>query len=242
MSQRPTDAQIASWPFVKDLSREQTDRLRREVVVRRFDGGALLCRQGQPADYWIGVADGAVNVEVATPDGRSTTLASMTRGCWFGEGSVIKHGGWPFDAVALGPVEAVLMPTAVFHRLLDASLAFNRFVIDQLNARLGQFIERCMLDRLCDAGQRTAHCIAEFVDPALYPGGVDRIPLSQEELARLAGVSRQVVNRTLHDLAREGLLSVSYGGVTLLDRAALRRFGTAPPAAAGRPRPAGTPS
>lgn len=48
--------------------------------------------------------------------------------------------------------------------------------------------------------------------------------MSQEELASLAGVSRQIVNRTLGELEDIGAVRVSYGALTLIDPEGLRRF------------------
>jgi CRP/FNR family transcriptional regulator, cyclic AMP receptor protein len=66
--------------------------------------------------------------------------------------------------------------------------------------------------------------LVEMIDPRLYPSNGDHIQLSQEGLARLAGVSRSVVSQTLQHLEREGLLKVDYRSITLVDRAGLRQF------------------
>src|SRR5256885_7579682 len=69
-----------------------------------------------------------------------TTLFRSTfpPGCWFGEGTLLKREGWPFDATAIEDTLLALMPAATFHWLLEHSLGFNRFLLDQVNARLGQ--------------------------------------------------------------------------------------------------------
>lgn len=227
MSSRfPTRDEVASWPFTRGLAEEDLRRLLCEVTIRRYQPAAVICRKGEAAAHWMGVLHGAIKIEAISATGRSTTLATVTAGGCFGEGSVLKQDsqGWPFYAVTLVDTDVMLMPAAVFHRLLGSSLAFSRFMIDQLNARLGQFIERCEHERLHSADQHIAHCINEFTDPTLYPGHTDRLPLSQEELARLAGVSRQVVNRVLHQLERQGILRVAYGSIALLDPDGLRHF------------------
>jgi hypothetical protein len=48
--------------------------------------------------------------------------------------------------------------------------------------------------------------------------------MSQEELGNLAGVSRAVVNKVLHELSRTGVIRVSYGCISLIDPEGLRRF------------------
>jgi DNA-binding GntR family transcriptional regulator len=63
-----------------------------------------------------------------------------------------------------------------------------------------------------------------MIDPRLFPSADENITLSQDGLARLAGVSRSVVNRVLRALARQGLLKVDYRSITLLDPEGLRHF------------------
>ncbi|MGO4833023.1 helix-turn-helix domain-containing protein, partial [Rhizobiaceae sp. 2RAB30] len=54
-------------------------------------------------------------------------------------------------------------------------------------------------------------------NPVLYPGTGGHIEITQEELGLLAGVSRQVANRSLQALEEEGLLKVEHERITVLD-------------------------
>ena len=62
-------------------------------------------------------------------------------------------------------------------------------------------------------------------NPVLYPGIGSSLPVSQEELGQLVGLSRQRVNQALKRLEAEGLLRVEYGSVSVLDLARLRTYG-----------------
>jgi CRP/FNR family cyclic AMP-dependent transcriptional regulator len=69
-----------------------------------------------------------------------------------------------------------------------------------------------------------AHCLAELCNPQLNPTAHRTISISQEEIGRLSGMSRQIANRALHELQDAGLVGVGYGVVDVLDVDALRRF------------------
>jgi len=58
----------------------------------------------------------------------------------------------------------------------------------------------------------------------LNPGMRKDVRLSQQEIGLLSGTSRQRTNQALHALARCGFVRVAYGGVTVSDPDALRRF------------------
>jgi CRP/FNR family transcriptional regulator, cyclic AMP receptor protein len=87
------------------------------------------------------------------------------------------------------------MPRQTFEWLLESSISFNRFLLRQLNERLGQFIAVIESDRSFDPEERVAHCLANLFNPFLYPGTDRRLELSQEEVGSLAGVSRQRASR-----------------------------------------------
>ncbi len=62
-------------------------------------------------------------------------------------------------------------------------------MIDQLNARLGQFIALAESYRMHDISSRVAGCLAELFNPQLNPQTHPVLHISQEEIGRLAGIS-----------------------------------------------------
>ena len=52
-----------------------------------------------------------------------------------------------------------------------------------------------------------ARCLAGMFNPILYPGSKPHLPVSQEEIAQLAGLSRQRANQALQRLEQAGLLA-----------------------------------
>src|SRR5919197_2694992 len=110
---------LASAPFATRLSQEHTARLARDVVLREYEAGAWICRKGASAENWMGVVDGTVKIQAVSSEGRGTTLATFTRGCWFGEGTLLKEEPWPFDAVALSNAKLALVRASTFNWLLD---------------------------------------------------------------------------------------------------------------------------
>ena len=110
-----------------------------------------------------------------------------------------------------------------FHWLIGRSIPFNRFVLQQLNERLGQFIAAREIDRLADPDERVARSLAALFHPILYPGVGSLLRITQQELGYLVGLSRQRVNESLHTLQERGCIRIEYGGVRVIDLDALRR-------------------
>ena len=183
-------------------------------------------RKGETVDAWTGVIEGLVKMSSVSAAGKSVTFTGISAGGWFGEGSLLKSEARKYDIVALRDTRMAWMPRSTFDWLLSTSIAFNRFLLLQLNERLGQFIGLVEYERMLEPDARVARCLAEMFNPHLYPGHRSELEISQEEIGYLSGVSRQRVNQALQVLARAKLVEVEYGSVRIVDLAALRRYGS----------------
>lgn len=216
---------LAASAWASALPPAEFDRVVAETVVRTQPAGGLVCRKGETVDHWVGVVDGLVKMANVSVEGKPMSFTGIGTGGWFGEGSLLKDEPRRYDIVALRESQIAYMPRATFARLLDTNFAFNRFLIVQLNERLGQFIAMIEHGRLLGPEARLARVLAGLFNPVLYPGIGSSLPVSQEELGQLVGLSRQRVNQALKCLEAEGLLRVEYGSVTVLDLARLRVYG-----------------
>lgn len=206
------------------LAPEHMRRVEKEVVERFVPAGAYVCRKGDPVDHWMGVIEGFLKMSSISPEGKTATFSCMLSGGWFGEGSLLKTELRKYDVVALRDTRVAFMPRATFNWLLDNSIQFNRFLLQQLNERLGFFISLVEYDRMLDPDTRVARCLAAMFNPYLNPGSSMQLQISQEEIGYISSVSRQRANQSLQLLEKKKLLSVDYGGITILDLAGLRSF------------------
>ena len=215
---------LLAAPWARALPDERLARIEAETVVRTCPAGSLVCRRGERVEHWIGVVEGLVKMASASASGKPISFTGIGTGGWFGEGSLLKDEPRRYDIVALRDSVIAYMPRATFMALLDESVAFNRYLLIQLNERLGQFIGLVEHDRLLGPDARLARGLASLFNPQLYPGSRATLPISQEELGQLVGLSRQRVNQSLQVLEQHGLLRVDYGAVTVLDLAGLRDY------------------
>lgn len=192
---------------------------------RRLPAGGFICRKGEPVDCWMGVIDGLAKMSSDWVTGKTASYTGISAGGWYGEGSLLKTEMRRYDVIALRDTRVACMRRETFLWLLDHSIAFNRFVMVQINERLGQFIGLLESERLLDTDARVARSLTAMFNPVLYPGQNPHLTISQEEIGYLAGVSRQRVNRSLKILEDAGFLATEYGGITILDLDGLRRFG-----------------
>ncbi|MBS0303481.1 Crp/Fnr family transcriptional regulator [Ottowia sp.] len=218
-----TESELQAVPWLAHLLPDERDRIVPELRVSEAAPGDLVCRIGRPVTYWFGIIDGLLKMNTVTDDGRAITYSGLAAGGWFGEGTVLKRESYRYNIQALRKSRVAGLPVDTFHWLLDHSIGFNRFVMNQLNERLGQFIVALEVGRAASPEQRVARNLAALVNPVLFPGVGEVLRITQQELAYLVGLSRQRVNEALAALQARGVLRIEYGGLRIVQAQALRR-------------------
>ena len=221
-SRLPNASELASIHWLDLLSPLERERAVSSLRVGDARVGDYVCRIGKPVTYWFGVVQGLLKMSSDNAQGITITFAGLPPGGWFGEGTTIKREPYRYNIQALRKTVVAGLPVDTFHWLLDHSIGFNRFVMSQLNERLGQFIAAREIDRMNNPDVRVAHSLAALFNPVLYPGTGEVLRITQQELAYLVGLSRQRVNEALTALDARGMIRVEYGGLRVLDLAALR--------------------
>lgn len=223
-SRLPTELELRSIPWMRLLLPHERDRAVSALHVTQAYPGEYVCILGRQVHYWLGLIDGLLKMHAENAQGVSMTFAGLAPGGWFGEGTVIKREPYRYNVQALRKSVMAGLHIDTFHWLLDNSLGFNRYVMNQLNERLGQFINAREIDRMTNPELRVARSLAALFNPVLFPSldGARVLRITQQELAYLVGLSRQRVNEALAALQEAGAIQVEYGGLRVLDLEALR--------------------
>ena len=199
---------------------------RREVLQaaqrRRFSRNEVVFHEGDPGDTLHLLLKGHVAVRTTTSMGDVAMVRVISPGQLFGE--LVFLGSAPRSATlaALDPCETlalhrqVLEPLRQAHRsidtlLLEALAAEVRRLASQLRDAMYEPAERRLYRRLADLAE-------VFGDERPV-----RIPLTQEDLAQLAGTTRPTVNKLLRSIEDADIIRVGRGRLEVLDPAALTR-------------------
>lgn len=221
-SRMPDAGELAGVHWLKELLPAERERAVADLRVGDAQIGDYVCRVGKPVTYWFGVVEGLLKMSSDSEQGATMTFAGLPPGAWFGEGTVLKREPYRYNIQALRKTVVAGLPADSFHWLLDHSIGFNRFVMNQLNERLAQFIAAREIDRMNNPDIRVARSLASLFNPVLYPGVGEVLRITQQEMAYLVGLSRQRVNEALSTLQARGFIRIEYGGLRVLDLGALR--------------------
>lgn len=219
-----TQAELQAVVWWQLLEPAHRLRVAQDMMVGQVLAGELVCRTGRAPTFWFGLLEGLLKMSNDGSQGQTITFSGLVPGGWFGEGTLLKREPYRYNVQALRNSVVAVLPIDTFHWLLDHSIAFNRYIMNQLNERLGQFIAAREVERLDSPNVRVARSLAALFNPILFPVDGDKmLRITQQELAYLVGLSRQRVNEALRVLSLHGAIRVGYGGLLVSDLELLRR-------------------
>lgn len=198
---------------------------------RRFARGEVVFHQGDPADTLHLIIKGKAAVRVATSLGDAAILAVLGRGEMFGELALI--GGESrrsATVVALEPTETHSVHQIDFERLRrEHPDLVSNVLIAILSGQVRRLSEQLLEALHVPADKRVRRrllAVAEVYgdDDGMAPADVT-VPLTQDDLADLAGTSRATVNRVLREEEDRGTVALGRGKTTIRDADALARRG-----------------
>ena len=208
--------------FLARLPRPGREAVLAAGVRRRWAPGELLVGDGDDATALLLVVEGHVVVRLNVESGARVTLAVLGPGDILGEvGLLTQDQERTADVVALDRVEALVLHRAAFERIRRSTREVDDFVMQLMARRIDRLSHRVAEAHHLPVAQRVARRLHEVA--LLYGSGARvRVPLTQEDLADLAGAARPTVNVVLRRLESQGVLRQGRGGVEV-DVDALRR-------------------
>lgn len=208
-----------------DLTPAERDAFVAKCVRRRFAKRQALFHHGDVSDGMYVVTKGRVVVRISTPDGEEATLTVLGPGNSVGEQSLLIEGGRrSASAVAVEPVETLFLSRRGFVELREEG-TFDQIMIKLLASRVirltGQLVEALYVPA-------TIRVLRRVIEAAtMYGDGT--IPLTQEELATLAGSTRHTANRILRVAQEAKVLELRRGSIRVVDLEKLRSLADTPP-------------
>src|SRR3990170_7739580 len=209
------------------LSADERAQVLAAATARRFGRGDVVFHEGEPGESLHLVRSGHLAVHVSTPAGDSATLSVLSPGDAFGELALL--GGRHLrtaTVVALEASETLALSRSAFDSLRRAHPAVEQVLARALALRV-EVLSQALLEALyVPVDQRVVRRLVDLA--ATYGGEVAAsspvvIPITQDDLAGMAGTTRPTTNQVLQRLADEGVLGLGRGRIELRDLPALRR-------------------
>ena len=205
------------WDILRTLNDEQRQEVLRTAVRRRYRPGDSLFHQGDPGDSMHLVDKGHVAIRVVNAKGDTLTLDVLGPGASFGEQSLVQpEGRRTAAAVAVGHVETLMLQGAAFDELRRRHPATTWMLVEVLAAQVRRLSDQLIDAHTMPADKRVLKQLRRLAG-VFRDGQSARLPLTQEDLASLAGTTRPTANRALQPLVADGIVGLSRGQIVVHD-------------------------
>ena len=221
------DALLRMTPVFRRLSAEDRQTIGRASVIRRFARGDTIFEQGMGSDAFYTIASGRVKIFKMLPSGKDLILEVFGPGDPLG--AVAAYDGRPFpaSAVALEDTTCVVIPRAIFFKLLEEHPSLVRGLMLGLTVRLVELTNR--LAELT-GGRIESRFARLFLKLATEMGRQERggvfvpLPLTRQELADMTGTTIETCIRIMSRWGKDGVVRTEKDGFVVLDRHALEHM------------------
>src|SRR4051812_48940050 len=187
---------------------------------RSYAAGERIFTVGAPGQSMMAVLVGTVRISLPTHKGREIVLADMPAGEVFGEIALLDGKERSADATALTNCELLVLERQDVLPFLQNNPAACLRLMELLCARIRRSDERMADIAFFDIPARLAKTLLRLAGEASGRKPT-RLAVSQSDLAKMIGGTRENVNRCLRDWQKRGILDIKEGWTTLLKPDAL---------------------
>lgn len=195
-------------------------RLATMAVVRRFEKGERIFREGQecPGTYVVG--EGLVRVFKTAPNGKEHVLHMVGPGNTFAEVACIGQFNVPASAQAVSETTCALLPADRFVRLMHEDHQLCLDMMASLTMWVRHLIELMGDVVLRDAAGRLARYL---LDAPTGPDGRVELPGLKRHIASHLNLTSETFSRTLRRFLDSGLVGEEGDALRVLDAEGLHR-------------------
>lgn len=210
------------FPFWSKLTADQQDALSRATRPVQYPKGA---RVHSPLESCVGILllrSGQLRAYILSEDGRDITLYRLFAGevCIMSASCVLDSVNFDLYIDAEEDTEAYCIGAGAFRSLMQQNVEVRCYAYQMTAERFSDTMWTMQQILFMSADRRLAILLTD----ELAKTGGDQLRMTHDQIARYMGSAREVVSRLLKYFAQEGIVSLSRGGLTVLDKPRLKRI------------------
>jgi CRP-like cAMP-binding protein len=217
---------LAQMPYFSGLDSRTLNDIARTVRRRTLEAGETILVEGKPCEGLYFVIEGQVRLIRGSAEGREHVLRVLGPGATFNDIAVIDGGPNSDGAVAVGAATVGFIPKANMTVLIDRYPQVAKAALKLLSSRqrtLGNIVEDLALRDVTTRVARLllgcmgqhAHIVEQAPDACAH--------ITHQEIASMVGSVREVVQRALKALERDGAIALERTRIRIRDQAKLER-------------------
>ena len=206
------------WEKIPDVEREY---ICQNSCALTYPPGENI-HDGSECSGVIFVRSGSLRLYMMSDEGKDITLYRLHRGdmCMLSASCVLNAITFDVFIDAEEETECFVISGPAFAAVSERNPAVRIFALETAVSRFSDVMWVMQQILFMSMDRR----LAIFLSDESARTGLDTITLTHGQIARYMGSAREVVSRMLKYFAGEGIVEVSRGGVTILDKKRLRQL------------------
>ena len=207
-------------PIFADLDNETIDKISKLGKMKTFIKDSVIFLEQESGSALFVIANGKVKVSRVSEDGREIILTILSDSDFFGEMAILDGLSRSANVIAMEDTELFIIQRSDFVSLLYNHPEVSIALLLELTKRLRAADVKIKSLSLKDAEGKVATVILQLADDMgkIKHGNVEieKLPL-QQDLANMAGTSRETISRTLHSFVKKNLIEMEGSKLRIID-------------------------
>ncbi|MBT3663375.1 MAG: Crp/Fnr family transcriptional regulator [Candidatus Marinimicrobia bacterium] len=216
---------LRNVPIFTDLSDSDLTKISTKMVSREYEKGQIILLEESMGETFFIITRGTVKVTRLSDDGREVILAMLGESDFFGEMSLLDGEGRSANIVANENAEVMTLSRRDFLECLESYPKIAIALLEELAVRLRKSDQQIESLSLSDSEQRIGITLIRLAEErgTIKRGNVivHNLPF-QQDIANMAGTSRETVSRTLKLLEDKKLVKRDGSDITIYNFSAFQ--------------------
>ena len=211
---------LRNVPIFTALSDSDLNMIASKMVSRDYEKGQMILLEESTGETFFIITSGTVKVTRLSDDGREVILALLGESDFFGEMSLLDGEGRSANIVANEDAEVMTLSRRDFLEYLETYPKIAIALLEELAVRIRKSDQQIESLSLSDSEQRIGITLIRLAEESgtIKRGDVtvQNLPY-QQDIANMAGTSRETVSRTLKLLEDKKLVKRNGSDVTIFN-------------------------
>ncbi len=211
---------LATVPIFSDLSANVLDELLSRMTKRSYQKNNMILMEDEFGDTFFIIASGSIKITRVSEDGREVILAMLGESEFFGEMSLLDGETRSANAIAIEESEVLILKRHDFLLFLERFPKIAISLLTEMAGRIRKSDQQIESLSLSDAEHRIGITLIRMAEElgTIRQGKVEISNLPyQQDIANMAGTSRETVSRMMKILEDKGFIKRSGHSLSILD-------------------------
>ena len=211
---------LATVPIFSDLSAKVLDELLSRMTKRSYQKNNMILMEDEFGDTFFIIASGSIKITRVSEDGREVILAMLGEGEFFGEMSLLDGETRSANAIAIEESDVLILKRHDFLLFLERFPRIAISLLTEMAGRIRKSDQQIESLSLSDAEHRIGITLIRMAEElgTIRQGKVEISNLPyQQDIANMAGTSRETVSRMMKILEDKGFIKRSGHSLSILD-------------------------